>query len=124
MFFQARDRLLDHFALLAEGEADEISRLAILVEYAERNERDARFAHQALAEDAIRLVRQRADVGSEEERAFASQRLEAEPFNPLTQKIAFVLQLASQTEREIHFTLQPIGNTKLQRRRSREGDEL
>src|SRR5690349_24719045 len=105
MFFQTRDRLLDHFALLAEGKAHQILRLAILVEDAERNERDAGFAHQALAENTIRLVGQSADIGGEKERAFASQRLEAEPFDTLTQKIALGLQLVRQVERECHFLL-------------------
>src|SRR6185312_9959552 len=96
----------------------------ILVEDAERNERHAGLAHQPLAEHAIGFVRQTADVGGEEKRAFAGQRLEAEPFNALSQKVALGLQFVRQLEREIHLVLEPIGNAELQRRRRREGDEL
>src|SRR5579864_4084103 len=110
MFFQTRNRLRDHLALLAEGEAYEVLRLVVLVEDAERNERHAGLAHQAFAENAIGLIGQSADVGGEEVGAFARQRLEAEPRDAVAKQIALSLQFARQLERELHLILEPIGN--------------
>src|SRR5437762_14211863 len=65
MLLQPPQRLLNHFALLAEGKAHEVRGLAVLEENTERYQRDSRLTHQTLAEHAVGFVCQAADVGRE-----------------------------------------------------------
>ncbi len=97
---QPRQRVLDHCALFAKGEANKIVWLAFLEEWAQRNERDTDLAHQPFAELKIALVRQPANVGGEEIGAFAGQRLETEFLDTGAQYIAIGLQRFGQVERE------------------------
>ena len=93
MTFKPRQGFFEHVALLAEGKAHQVVRLSVLVEHAERDQRHARLAHQPFAEHPVRFVRQAADVGSEKVRAFAGERLEAEPRNARREQIALGLEL-------------------------------
>src|ERR1043166_746817 len=71
ILFQPHQRLLDHRAFLAEGEADEMVGLAGLEEHAERDQRHAGLAHQPFAERNIGLVGEAGNVRREEVTALA-----------------------------------------------------
>src|SRR3984957_16629201 len=66
MPFETRQRFLDHIALLAEGEAHiGVGAAGTRKEFAERNQRHARFPHQPFAEGAVFFIGEILDADGE-----------------------------------------------------------